>query len=66
MEEAGITGAQASPKGLRHGFGVRMAQKTRNPRLIQKWLGHTKLDNTAIYMDMVGEEERAEALAAWG
>ncbi len=59
MEAAGIEGIQATPKGLRHGFGVRMAQKTRNPRLIQKLLGHESLETTAIYMDLVGEEERA-------
>lgn len=65
MDRAGITGVHASAKGLRHGFGVRMAQKTRNPRLVQKLLGHTSLETTAIYMDLVGEEERAEVMAAW-
>ncbi len=65
MSLAGIEGDHATPKGLRHGFGVRMAQRTRNPRLIQKLLGHTKLENTAIYMDLVGEEARAEVVAAW-
>lgn len=65
MQAAGIEGEHATPKGLRHGFGVRMAQKTRNPRLIQKLLGHKYLETTAIYMDLVGEEERAEVIAAW-
>ena len=65
MVAAGIEGTHASPKGLRHGFGVRMAQKTRNPRLVQKLMGHTKLENTAIYMDLVGEEARAEVVGAW-
>lgn len=65
MAAAGIEGAHATPKGLRHAFGARMAQKTRNPRLVQKWLGHTKLENTAIYMDLVGDEEHAEAINAW-
>ncbi len=65
MLAADIHGIQATPKGLRHGFGVRMAQKTRNPRLIQKLLGHKYLETTAIYMDLVGEEERAEVLGAW-
>ncbi len=65
MQSAGIIGDHATPKGLRHGFGVRMAQKTRNPRLVQKLLGHKSLETTAIYMDLVGEEERAEVLAAW-
>ncbi len=50
---------------LRHGFGVRMTQKTRNPRLVQKQLGHKSLETTAIYIDLVGEEECAEVLAAW-
>ena len=65
MAAAGIEGAHACPKGLRHGFGVRMAQKTRNPRLVQKLMGHMKMENTAIYMDLVGEEAREEVLAAW-
>ena len=66
MDDAGIEGDHASPKGLRHGFGVRMAQKTRNPRLVQKLLGHANLETTAIYMDLVGEDERDEVVGAWG
>jgi len=65
MAVAGIEGDHATPKGLRHGFGVRMAQRTRNPRLVQKLMGHTKLENTAIYMDLVGDEARAEVVGAW-
>lgn len=65
MVSAGIEGAHACPKGLRHGFGVRMAQKTRNPRLVQKLMGHTKMENTAIYLDLVGEEAHAEVVGAW-
>lgn len=62
---AGVEGSHASPKGLRHGFGVRAIQKTRNPRLVQKWLGHRSLETTTIYMDVIGHEERAEAQAMW-
>ncbi len=65
MALAGIEGDHATPKGLRHGFGVRMAQKTGEPRLIEKLLGHEYLETTAIYMDLVGEEERQEVLNAW-
>lgn len=65
MAAAGIKGDHATPKGLRHGFGVRITQKTRNPRLLQKLLGHTKLENTAIYMDLVREEARAEIIGGW-
>lgn len=66
MKQAGITGAHASSKGLRHGFGVIASTQTRNPRLVQKWLGHRSLETTTIYMDAVGEEERELAARMWG
>ena len=65
MEAADISRDHATPKGLRHGFGVRMAMQTRNPRLVQKLLGHSNLETTAIYMDLVGDEARAEVIGAW-
>jgi integrase len=65
MDAANIHGGHASPKGLRHGFGVRAAQATRNPRLVQKWLGHQDLSMTTIYMDVIGQEERKAALDMW-
>ncbi len=65
MEQANIEGAQATPKGLRHGFGIRATERTRNPRLVMKWLGHRSLDTTIIYMDAIGEEERAAAAKMW-
>lgn len=42
-----------------------MAMQTRNPQLVQKLLGHTNLETAAIYMDLVGDEARAEILGAW-
>ena len=66
MADAGITGPHATPKGLRHGFGVSAAEHTRNPRMVQKWLGHKHLETTAIYMDVVGKEERELAARMWG
>ena len=65
MAAADISGPHATPKGLRHGFGVRMAGKTRQPRAVQKWMGHRSLETTAIYMDVQGREERDLALNAW-
>ncbi len=66
MKQAGIIGAHASPKGLRHAFWVKASADTRNPRLVQKWLGHRDLETTAIYMDAVGgEEERELASRMW-
>ena len=65
MAQAGISGPHATPKGLRHGFGVKAAADTRNPRLVQKWLGHRHLETTVIYMDAVGDEERELAARMW-
>jgi len=65
MAQAEIVGPHASPKGLRHGFGVKAAADTRNPRLVQKWLGHQNLETTVIYMDAVGDEERDMAARMW-
>ena len=65
MDAVGVSGVHATPKGLRHGFGVRAIQTTRNPRLVQKWLGHTTLEMTTIYMDVIGQEEREAARLVW-
>ena len=65
MAEADIRGSQASPKGLRHGFGVANAQESVPMATTQKWLGHAKLETTAIYQQAVGAEERAFAERLW-
>ena len=58
-------GPQASPKGLRHGFGVACIEKGIPLNLVQRWLGHAQLSTTAIYADAVGEEERHIAARLW-
>jgi integrase len=62
---AGIEGEHASPKGLRHGFGIVHGQNKTNPRLLQRWMGHSSLDTTMIYLDAQGDEERNAAKVAW-
>jgi integrase/recombinase XerD len=65
MAQAGIRGPHASPKGLRHGFGVAAVTSGVPLNLVQKWLGHAQLSTTAIYADAVGDEEHAIADAMW-
>jgi integrase len=65
MRTAGVTGARAMPKGLRHAFGVHAFQTKVPPHLIQRWLGHASLRTTAIYGDVVGREERLIAARMW-
>ena len=64
MRAAGLDGPQASPKGLRHGFGVSAGIPL---NLVQKWLGHAQLTTTtAIYADAVGAEEKDIAKGGGG
>lgn len=65
MQQAGIAGTQASPKGLRHGFGVANAEQNVPMATTQKWLGHASLETTAIYQQAVGREEHAFARRLW-
>lgn len=65
MEAAGLSGPQASPKGLRHGFGVAAVSAGIPLNLVQKWLGHAQLTTTAIYADVVGSEEKDIARRMW-
>ena len=65
MAQANIVGMQASPKGLRHGFGVHAVQSGVPLNLVQKWLGHAQLSTTAIYAVAVGPEEYAIAQRMW-
>ena len=58
MAAAGVVGVPASPKGLRHTFGVRAFQGNVPPHLVQRWLGHASLRTTSIYGDVSGKEER--------
>lgn len=65
MAAANIFGMQASPKGLRHGFGVNAIASGVPLTLLQKWMGHASLRTTAIYIDVVGPDERAFAARMW-
>jgi integrase len=65
MDAAGLDGPQASPKGLRHGFGVAAVSAGIPLNLVQKWLGHAQLSTTAIYADATGAEEKNIARRMW-
>lgn len=65
MRRAGVAGPMACPKGLRHGFGIRAADRSVPTNLIQRWMGHASPTTTAIYLDAVGQEERSFAARLW-
>ena len=66
MADAGIVGKQASPKGLRHGYGVHAICCGVQLNMLRKWMGHASLKTTAIYANAVGREELAIADRMWG
>lgn len=65
MKSAGIAGAHATPKGLRHAFGVGAIQAQVPLNMVQRWLGHADMKTTAIYTSAIGPEERAIAARMW-
>lgn len=65
MHRAGISGGMMCPKGLRHGMAVACLAQGIPITIVQKWLGHARLETTAIYLDVSGEEERELASRLW-
>jgi site-specific recombinase XerD len=66
MAQAGITdGIHATPKGLRHGFGLHAIRSGVPLNLVQRWLGHASMTTTAIYLQAIGSEEREIAARMW-
>ncbi len=66
MLQAGIAkGLHATPKGLRHSFGLHAIRSGVPLNLVQRWLGHASMNTTAIYLQAIGDEEREIAARMW-
>jgi integrase/recombinase XerD len=65
MTAAKIRGRHATPKGLRHGFGIKAVTSGVPLNMLQKWLGHAQLSTTAIYADATGPEAQRLAERMW-
>lgn len=66
MRSVGVTGGiHATPKGLRHGFGLHAIRCGVPLNLVQKWLGHARMETTAIYLQALGPEEVQIASRMW-
>jgi len=65
MDAAAIRGLCATPKGVRHGFGIKAVASEVPLNMTQKWLGHARLATTAIYTDAMGPEEQKIAERMW-
>ena len=59
MQCAGIMpGLYTMPKGLRHAYGLHAIRCGVPITMVQKWMGHSRLESTLVYTQAVGLEER--------
>ncbi len=65
MRSANIPERLTMPKSARHAFGADAVQNSVALNVVQRWMGHARIETTAIYTDAVGREERALASRAW-
>lgn len=65
MSAARVYRLPASPRGLRHAYGVHAVLSGVPLPLVQKWLGHADISTTAIYTNVLGPEEREIAARMW-
>lgn len=65
MQEAGIAEVFSKPKALRHAFAIEAGQQGVPLNIVQRWLGHARIETTAIYSAALGPEERNLARRSW-
>jgi len=61
---AGITKTGVAIHTLRHSYATHLLEAGVNPRLIQRYLGHTQLETTMVYLHLThkGQEEAYERI----
>jgi site-specific recombinase XerD len=63
-QRAGITQTGVAIHTLRHSYATHLLEAGVNPRLIQRYLGHTQLEATMVYLHLThkGHEEAYERI----
>ena len=56
--EAGIEKARAHPHVLRHSFSVNAVLQRVPLPILQKWLGHSDIKNTMVYLQILSQDTR--------
>lgn len=65
MQSAGIHGVRASPKGLRHAYGVLALAAGVPLNIVQLLLGHSSIKTTTVYTEASGPDLRAIVEKCW-
>jgi len=53
------------PLGLRHGFAVHAVNRKVPLNMLAKWMGHSRIETTAIYANAIGAEQYSIASLMW-
>jgi len=59
LASAGSPGFPTSMAQLRHTFGTHAALFGVNPRRLQTWIGHNRIDETMLYVHVASAHARA-------
>jgi integrase/recombinase XerD len=65
MRAANVPSHLWKPKALRHAFGAAATLQNVSLTLVQKWMGHARVETTMIYTSLIGKEERSLARSTW-
>ena len=65
MTRANIEGVRATSRGLRHGFAISALQAGIPLTMVSRWMGHSRLETTAIYANAMGDEQINFAARRW-
>jgi len=66
IQRAGMTKTGVAIHTLRHSYATHLLEAGVHPRLIQRYLGHTQLETTMVYLHLThkGHEDAYERLSA--
>jgi integrase/recombinase XerD len=53
------------PEGLRHEYAIPALSRGVPLNMLSKWMGHSQMETTAIYANVVGEEQQSIAARMW-
>ena len=65
MATADITGIHACPKGVRHGYAIEALVSGITDIMVMRLLGHSRIETTLVYTQVVGAEARVIANRMW-
>lgn len=65
MEQSNVLGICANSYGLRHSYGIHCVTLGIPLNYIKKWMGHSSLDITCLYLVAVEQNERELAQRMW-